>query len=52
MLVFAKTAAFRHSKIDEGITAIKLLGTQQNFTVDSTEDATLFTDAFLGRYDW
>jgi PKD repeat protein len=51
VLVFSKTAAFRHSNIDEGITAIKLLGSQQNFTVDTIEDASLFTDAFLSRYD-
>ena len=51
VLVFSKTAAFRHSNIDEGITAIKLLGSQQNFTVDAIEDASLFTDAFLSRYD-
>ena len=49
--MFSKTAAFRHSNIDEGITAIKLLGSQQNFTVDAIEDASLFTDAFLSRYD-
>jgi PKD repeat protein len=51
VLVFSKTAAFRHSNIDEGITAIRLLGDQQNFTVDAIEDASLFTDAFLSRYD-
>ena len=27
------------------------MGSQQNFTVDYTEDATRFTDAFLSRYD-
>jgi PKD repeat protein/type 1 glutamine amidotransferase len=51
VLVFSKTAAFRHSNIDEGIAAIKLLGSQQNFNVDAVEDASLFTDAFLSRYD-
>ena len=51
VLVFSKTAGFRHSNIDEGITAIKMLGSQQNFTVDAIEDASLFTDAFLARYD-
>ena len=39
VLVFSRTAAFRHSNIDEGITAIKLLGSQQNFTVDAMRAA-------------
>jgi PKD repeat protein len=51
VLIFSKTAAFRHSNIDEGITAIKKLGTENNFTADAIEDASLFTDAFLARYD-
>ena len=51
VLLFTKTAGFRHSNIDEGITAIKLLGADNNFTVDAIEDASLFTDAFLARYD-
>ena len=51
VLVFGKTAGFRHSNIDEGVTAIRLMGTQQNFGVDYTENSTLFTDAFLARYD-
>ncbi|HET6547694.1 MAG TPA: ThuA domain-containing protein [Solirubrobacter sp.] len=50
-LIFSRTAAFRHSSIDEGITAIRKLGTEQNFTVDAIEDPALFTDAFLSRYD-
>ena len=33
------------------IAAIKKLGPENNFTVDATEDAALFTDAFLSRYD-
>ncbi len=51
ILVFSKTAGFRHSSIDEGITAIKLLGEQNGFGVDAIEEASLFTDAFLARYD-
>ena len=51
VLVFSKTAGFRHGSIGPGITAIKLLGQQNNFGVDAIEDATLFTDAFLARYD-
>mgnify|MGYP001262154368 CR=1 FL=1 len=51
VLVFGKTAGFRHSAIDEAEAAIRLMGAQQNFTVDYTEDATRFNDAFLSRYD-
>jgi PKD repeat protein len=50
-LLFTKTAGFRHSNIDEGITAIKKLGADNGYTVDAIEDASLFTDAFLARYD-
>jgi PKD repeat protein len=51
VLIFSKTAGFRHGSIGPGITAIKLLGQQNNFGVDAIEDASLFTDAFLARYD-
>ena len=51
VLVFSKTAAFRHGSIGPGIAAIKLLGEQNNFGVDAIEDAALFTDSFLARYD-
>jgi PKD repeat protein len=51
VLVFSKTAAFRHGSIGPGITAIKLLGAQNNFGVDAIEDASLFTDEFLARYE-
>ncbi|MBP2325019.1 PKD repeat protein/glucose/arabinose dehydrogenase [Kibdelosporangium banguiense] len=49
-LVFSKTAGFRHDAIPDGIAAIQKLGQEHNFTVDSTEDATAFTDANLARY--
>jgi PKD repeat protein len=51
VLVFSKTAGFRHSSIDEGITALKLLGEQNDFSVDAIEEASLFTDAFLANYE-
>ena len=50
-LVFSKTTGFRHDSIPAGIAAIQQLGQQHNFTVDTTEDDTLFTDANLARYD-
>jgi len=51
VLVFSKTAAFRHSSIDEGITAIEQLGAENGFTVTPTEDSTAFTDANLAQYE-
>ncbi|MFI8193285.1 ThuA domain-containing protein [Streptomyces sp. NPDC085946] len=50
ILVFSKTAGFRHSSIDDGITALTGLGTANNFTVDATEDAQAFTAGNLARY--
>ncbi|MBA4149149.1 MAG: ThuA domain-containing protein [Verrucomicrobia bacterium] len=50
ILVFSKTAGFRHSSIPNGIAAIQSLGSTNGFTVDATEDATEFTDANLQNY--
>src|SRR5262245_21587042 len=50
VLVFSKTTGFRHDSIPAGIAAIQLLGQQNNFTVDATEDDSLFTDANLAQY--
>ncbi|MER7176634.1 ThuA domain-containing protein [Streptomyces mesophilus] len=50
VLVFSKTAGFRHSSIDEGLTALRSLGAANNFTVDATENAAAFTTANLGQY--
>lgn len=49
-LVFSKTAAFRHDSIPSGIAAIQLLGQQNNFQVDTTEDGSLFRDDILSHY--
>ncbi|MDB6017906.1 MAG: domain containing protein [Pedosphaera sp.] len=50
VLVFSKTAGFRHDCIPNGIAAIQALGATNNFSVDATEDDTLFTDANLAQY--
>jgi type 1 glutamine amidotransferase len=50
ILVFSKTAGFRHSSIDEGIAAITTLGSQNGFSVTATEDANQFTTANLAQY--
>ncbi|HEX2780440.1 MAG TPA: ThuA domain-containing protein, partial [Gemmatimonadaceae bacterium] len=50
ILVFSKTAGFRHSSIPNGIAAIRKLGEENGFTVDATEDARAFTAKNLARY--
>ncbi len=50
VLVFSKTAGFRHDSIPAGVTAIQQLGVANNFAVESTEDAGAFTDANLARF--
>ncbi|MFD3627943.1 lectin [Streptomyces sp. DSM 116494] len=50
ILVFSRTAGFRHSSIDEGITALRDLGAANNFTVTATEDPAAFTTGNLARY--
>lgn len=51
VLVFSKTAAFRHDAIPEGIAMIRDLGRRNDFAVDATEDAGAFTATNLRRYD-
>jgi len=51
VLVFSKTTGFRHDSIPAGITAIRELGTANDFQVDATEDATVFRDGVLEHYD-
>ncbi|MFI6089740.1 ThuA domain-containing protein [Streptomyces sp. NPDC051218] len=51
VLVFSKTAGFRHDSIPDGIAAIKELGAANGFTVDATEDAKAFTAKNLAKYD-
>src|SRR4051794_37386436 len=51
VLVFSKTAGFRHDSIPQGIAAVQQLGAQNGFAVDATEDASVFTDANLAQYD-
>ncbi|HEX4644590.1 MAG TPA: ThuA domain-containing protein, partial [Verrucomicrobiae bacterium] len=50
VLVFSATAGYRHASITNGIAAIQKLGDNNNFAVDATEDATLFTGANLAQY--
>ncbi|WP_234286160.1 ThuA domain-containing protein, partial [Streptomyces venezuelae] len=51
VLVFSRTAGFRHDSIDTGTTALKELGATSGITVDSTEEPRQFTTNNLARYD-
>ena len=51
VLVFTKTTGFRHTSIDEGAGAIRALGHDHGFSVDTTADAARFTRSRLDRYD-
>lgn len=50
LLIFSKTAGFRHESIKAAITAIQKLAAQNNVAADFTEDATAFTDTNLAQY--
>lgn len=50
VLIFSKTAGFRHDSIPDGIAAIRQLGQQNGFDVDATEDSSSFNDANLSGY--
>jgi cytochrome c len=50
LLVFSKTAGFRHSSIETGVAAIKKLGAENGFAVDATEDASQISERNLARY--
>ncbi|RYE16168.1 MAG: ThuA domain-containing protein, partial [Sphingobacteriales bacterium] len=50
VLVFTKTAGFHHSSIPAGIKAIMQLAAENNFDVDTTTNAELFTEDVLKKY--
>lgn len=51
VLVFCKTAGFHHSSIPAGVKAIRQLGEQNNFTIDTTTNAEKFTPENLKQYN-
>ncbi|NYI07400.1 ThuA domain-containing protein [Allostreptomyces psammosilenae] len=51
VLVFSKTAGYRHDSIPTGIEAIRALGRANGFRVTATEDANVFNDRALRNYD-
>jgi type 1 glutamine amidotransferase len=50
VLVFSRTAGFRHDSIPDGIEAVRRLGREHGFEVDATEDSAHFTDERLAGY--
>jgi len=50
ILVFSKTAGYRHASIENGKLAIMKLGKENNFKVDTTENAALFNEDSLKKY--
>jgi len=50
ILVFTKTAGYRHASIADGVAALQRLGTENGFLVDHTENATDFQAENLCRY--
>lgn len=51
VLVFTKTASFRHLSIPAGIALVQDLGATHGWTVEATEDAAVFTTAELAGFD-
>ena len=51
VLVFTKTMGFRHESISSGVKCMWELGLENHWNVTATEDATLFNDDFLSKYD-
>lgn len=51
VLVFSKTAGFRHDSIPTGIAMFQELAQKEGYVVDATEDATKFTKENLAKYD-
>jgi len=50
ILVFSSTKGYRHKSIDAGKIALLKMGSEKNWHVDTTEDATMFTEANLKQY--
>ncbi len=50
ILVFSKTAGYHHESIAAGNVGIQKLGSQNNFDVDTTTDASMFEEDSLKKY--
>jgi cytochrome c len=50
ILVFTKTKGWRHSSIPAGLNALRKLGAENGFDVDTTENGDLFSESNLKKY--
>src|SRR5450755_2158542 len=50
VLIFLKTGGYHHASISNGVEAIRKLGGQNNFKVDTTSSATWITEDSLKKY--
>src|SRR5689334_6033784 len=50
VLIFSKTMGFHHASIDAGIAAIKKLGEENGFDVDTTKNSAMFNEDTLKKY--
>ena len=50
MLLFSKTAGFRHDSIADGIATLQSLGAANNFVITATEDAAQFNEPNLRQF--
>jgi type 1 glutamine amidotransferase len=51
VLIFTKTKGFRHDSIETAVQALKQEGASQGYSVTATEDASVFTDTNLTKFD-
>lgn len=51
VLVFTKTAGYYHASIPSGVAALRLMGEQNGFEVDTTSEASWFTHETLSAYN-
>jgi uncharacterized protein len=51
VLVFSKTAGFRHDSIPEGISCLKKIAVRNGWRIAATEDPSVFSDVNLAKVD-
>jgi len=51
VLVFSKTAGFRHDSIPAGISCLEKIAARKGWRITATEDPSVFSDEKLGKFD-
>jgi type 1 glutamine amidotransferase len=51
VLVFSRTAGYRHDSIPHALRALERLASERGWTLVASENAAAFHDGFLGRFD-